>query len=223
MNGIFGAALSQRNIPTAARFAAPLRPNRLRTKVMSPDQPTPQAPDGRFADCIVAIAERGDRAAFGELFEHFGPRVKSFFMRAGMAQAQAEDLAQETMLTVWRRASQYDPARAGASTWIFVIARNLRIDLFRRQKSEQTALSAPVEAFDPPVLVDETLATAQSEARVRAALAQLSAEQQSVIRLSFFSDTPHGEIAAQLGIPLGTVKSRIRLAVARLREILGEL
>ena len=192
-------------------------------KTLPPNQSGKQAPDADFADRILAIAERNDRAAFGELFEHFGPRIKTYFIRAGMAAAQAEDLAQETMLTVWRKAPQFDRARAGASTWIFVIARNLRIDLFRRQRSEQSALAEPLEQIAAPVSADDTVDTAQREARVRAALSQLSAEQASVVRLSFFSDTPHGEIAAQLGIPLGTVKSRIRLAVARLREILGEM
>ncbi|MCD6075739.1 MAG: putative DNA-directed polymerase sigma subunit, partial [Rhodospirillales bacterium] len=141
----------------------------------------------------------------------------------GVTASQAEDLAQEAMLTVWRKAPQFDPTRAGAATWIFVIARNLRIDLFRRQRSEQSALAGPYEAVDAPALADDALDIVQREARVRAALAQLSADQASVVRLSFFSDTPHGAIAAQLGIPLGTVKSRIRLAVMRLREILGEM
>jgi RNA polymerase sigma factor (sigma-70 family) len=223
MNGIVSAGLSRNHRRPATRFSALVRPVRLSTNAMPPDYPSEQAPDGYFADRIVAIAERSDRKAFGELFEHFGPRVKNYFMRSGMAPAQAEDLAQETLLTVWRRAAQFDPTRAGASTWIFVIARNLRIDLYRRQRSEQSALAEPFESIDAPAMADDTIATAQREAHVRAALAQLSDEQQSVVRLSFFADTPHGEIAAQLGIPLGTVKSRIRLAVARLREILGEM
>lgn len=191
---------------------------------MNPDQPAslPSAPD--FADCIRAVAERGDRAAFGTLFEHFGPRLKSYFMRSGMAAAQAEDIAQDVMLAVWRKAGQFDASRASASTWIFVIARNLRIDLYRRQKSEQMALSEePLETLDMSAPAIDPLDTMDRETRVRAALAQLPSEQQSVIRLSFFSDTPHGEIAAKLGLPLGTVKSRIRLAAARLREILGEM
>ncbi len=189
---------------------------------MPPDQPDRPTSEPDFAGCIVAVAQRNDRAAFGTLFEHFGPRLKSYYIRAGMPAAQAEDLAQDVMLNVWRKAPQFDPERAGASTWIFVIARNLRIDLFRRQRSEQTALAEPFEASEAPVLASDSIDTAERELRVRTALASLSSEQQSVIRLSFFSDTPHAEIAAQLGLPLGTVKSRIRLAVTRLREILGE-
>jgi RNA polymerase sigma factor (sigma-70 family) len=190
---------------------------------MSPDEPRSPAPAVDYAECIVAVARQGDRTAFGRLFEYFGPRLKSYFIRAGLTASQAEELAQETMLTVWRKADQFDPSRAGASTWIFVIARNLRIDLLRRKRSEQSALADPFEENDAPLLADETVGAAEREARVRAALRELSPEQSAVVRLSFFSDTPHGEIARQLGIPLGTVKSRIRLAVARLRELLGDI
>jgi len=190
---------------------------------MAPNDSPPSASSVDYAERIVAVANHGDRAAFGQLFEYFGPRLKSYFIRAGLAASQAEELAQETMLSVWRKADQFDPSRAGASTWIFVIARNLRIDLLRRQRSEQSAVSDPFETSEAPLLADETVGAAEREAQVRAALQQLSPEQSAVVRLSFFSDTPHGEIAKQLNIPLGTVKSRIRLAVARLRELLGDV
>lgn len=213
----------RRRLSFAGRTASPDRA--VSDGSMSPNDPSARPAPADLAQSIVAVAQHRDRTAFGELFEYFGPRLKTYFIRAGLTAALAEELAQETMINVWRKAEQFDPARAGASTWIFVIARNLRIDHLRRLRSERAVLDDPSAAFEPaeaPALADSAVETDERERRVRAALAQLSAEQATVVRLSFFSDTPHGEIAAQLGIPLGTVKSRIRLAMARLRELLGE-
>jgi RNA polymerase sigma-70 factor (ECF subfamily) len=176
-----------------------------------------------FGQLIVEVARDGNRAAFGELFEHFGPRLKTYFVRAGVPAARAEELAQETMLSVWRKATYFDPTRAGASTWIFVIARNLRIDMLRRARSEQVALPDPFEEPEVSAQAEEIVAAGEREMRVREALAQLSEEQAAVIRFSFFNETPHADIAATLGIPLGTVKSRIRLAMVRLRDLLGDI
>jgi RNA polymerase sigma-70 factor (ECF subfamily) len=169
---------------------------------------------------ILAIAERADRAAFATLFERFAPRVKSYLMRLGAEAPAAEELAQETLLAVWRKAAQFDPARAGAATWIFTIARNLRIDAIRRER--------PAPAADPGALQAEPGAevlalAAEREGRVRMALNVLSPEQAEVVRLSFFCDEPHPAIAERLGLPLGTVKSRLRLALARLRALLEEV
>ncbi|MGA0604173.1 sigma-70 family RNA polymerase sigma factor [Caulobacter sp. KR2-114] len=184
--------------------------------------PEPAAPDDpkRLSGLIVAVAANADRDAFAILFDHFAPRVKSYMLRLGAAPEAAEELAQETMLTVWRKAGAFDPTRAAASTWIFTIARNRRIDALRRIRPDLPA--DPAEAPDMPAAPDAVLAAGQDEARVRAALATLSAEQAEVVRLSFFSDRPHAEIAEALGLPLGTVKSRLRLAMGRLRAILGE-
>jgi RNA polymerase sigma-70 factor (ECF subfamily) len=168
---------------------------------------------------IVAVAERGDRDAFASLFNHFAPRVKAYLMKLGTTSEAAEELAQETLLAVWRRAAGFDPARAAASTWVFAIARNLRIDLARRERrplpGEQPA---PEQAPRP----DAQLATLQDERRVATALAALPAEQAEAVRMAFFSDKPHSEIALDLSLPLGTVKSRIRLAMGRLRILLEE-
>ncbi|WP_393982301.1 sigma-70 family RNA polymerase sigma factor [Xanthobacter nonsaccharivorans] len=188
------------------------------------------APPGRPADVradmsalIVAIATRADRDAFARLFRHFAPRLKAFLMKGGLSANAAEELAQETMLTVWRKATYYDPARAAASTWIFTIARNLSIDLKRRERYGDTAR---VEMQDEEV--DETsgetiLMSQERDARVRAALAKLSEEQATIVRLSFFQEKPHSQIAQELGIPLGTAKSRVRLALSRLRTLLEDL
>jgi len=171
---------------------------------------------------LVAIAERGDRAAFVAAFHHFAPRVKTYLLRLGLPPARAEELAQETMLLVWRKAGQFDPAGASAAAWIFTIARNLRIDAARRDRLAAADVD-PLEDAPPPPAADSVLDAAQRAERLRAAIALLPPEQAEVLRLSFFDDRPHGELERALGIPLGTVKSRLRLAMARLRAALAEL
>lgn len=170
------------------------------------------------ARLIGLVATAGDRQAFAALFKYFAPRLKAFHLRAGVGGAAAEELAQETMLMLWRKAESFDPARAGAATWLFTITRNLRVDMVRRQRA--AVPPAPAEEVLPPS--PEAAALEGEEAsRMRGALTALSAEQRRVIELSFFSDTPHAAIAQTLNLPLGTVKSRIRLALARLRDALG--
>lgn len=171
---------------------------------------------------LAAIAARGDREAFARLFAHFAPRVKGYLMRLGLPDARAEELAQETMLTVWRRAEQFDPATDGAAAWIFTIARNLRVDAARRDRV-MPRLELLAEEPPPPPSADAAIQSAQHTERVRAALARLPDEQAEVVRLSFFDDRPHAEIERALGIPLGTVKSRLRLAMARLRALLDDM
>jgi RNA polymerase sigma-70 factor, ECF subfamily len=172
------------------------------------------------ARLIQAIAIAGDRDAFASLFRHFAPRVKAYLLRLGLDSASAEELAQEVLLTIWRKAAQFDPQRATASAWIFAIARNLRIDAVRRvQPASQPDLA---EESAPEPLADMVLAADDRAARVRAALATLPPEQADVIRLAFFDDRPHADIERALGIPLGTVKSRLRLAMSKLRGMLDE-
>ena len=170
---------------------------------------------------VQAIALTQDRTAFATLFGHFAPRVKAFLVRSGLADGLAEEVTQETMLAMWRKASFFDPSRAGVSTWIFTIARNQRIDRLRRERLPSAKL--PIEAIEEPDRSgsgEEAVFAAEREGRVRAALGALSAEQAAIVRLSFFADKPHAEIARELGLPLGTVKSRIRLALRRLRGLL---
>lgn len=174
-----------------------------------------------WSGCIVAIATSQDRERFEELFRYFAPRLKAFFIRLGVAPAVSEDLAQDTMLMVWRKAQQFDPARASAATWIFTIARNLRVDLQRRIRDPKLLENYMDYAQEPGP--GENLISAQREDRIGAALAELPREQAEVIRLSFFEDRPHSEIAGALGIPLGTVKSRLRLAMNRLRAVVEDL
>jgi RNA polymerase sigma-70 factor (ECF subfamily) len=186
-----------------------------------------ERPTGRGADDwterIEAIALRQDRDAFAELFRRFAPRVKAFLRKNGASDAQAEEIAQEAMLTVWRKASMFDAGAAGVATWIFTIARNLRIDALRRERRGGLARVDEVEAeyaIDETPAADIQIVAAQSEARVRAALDALSSDQLKVIQLSFFEERSHGEIAQALQVPLGTVKSRLRLAMKRLRSLL---
>ena len=175
---------------------------------------------------IRSIATASGPSAFAALFEYFAPRIKSFLQRSGASEARAEELAQETMLAVWRKAALFDPESAGAAAWIFTIASNLRIDTHRRDRRGGVIETSDVEIefqIDDAPLPDARLASAQSEERVRAALSNLSADQVRVIELSFFEEKAHADIARILEIPLGTVKSRLRLAMSRLRNLLSEL
>ena len=174
-----------------------------------------------FSAMIVAIATSADRTAFSVLFTHFAPRVKSYLLRLGATAEAAEELAQETLMIVWRRAVSYDPEKAAASTWIFTIARNLRIDRLRRER-RPLPVDDPSTEPDPVAAPDALALAAEQKNRIAAALAQLPPDQAEVIRLAFYSDKPHAEIAGELGLPLGTVKSRVRLAMARLRVLLDE-
>ena len=172
---------------------------------------------------LLRIATAQDKTALAALFALLGPRVKSMMLKLGANDALAEDLVQETFLTVWRKAQLYSTQRGAASTWIFTIARNLRIDQLRRQSNKPYEDLETVQlASDAPggnVLIEQH----QVIDRVTAALTTLPVEQRDVVRLSFIHDLAHAEIAEKLGIPLGTVKSRLRLAYERLRPMLEDL
>jgi len=171
------------------------------------------------ARLIRAVALDRDREAFSRLFEYFAPRLKAWLMRAGAPPGAAEDFAQDAMLTVWRKADLFDPSRAAAATWIFTIARNRRLDALRRE-GRAAALSAFDLAPDEPERPDDLLTGADEAARLEEAMRQLSPDQMAVLRLAFFKGDAHSEIARALDLPLGTVKSRIRKAMIKLRLIL---
>jgi RNA polymerase sigma-70 factor (ECF subfamily) len=179
-----------------------------------------QEAEPSFADLLVAVAERQDRAAFATLFGHFAPRLKAYVRRRGIEEARAEELAQEVMLIVWRRAALYDRAQASVSTWIFTIARNKRIDELRRERRPEVDPDDPALVQDGAPVVDLVIAQHEVRRRLHAAVAELPEEQAIVLRKNFFEDKPHNEIAAELALPLGTVKSRLRLALAKLRQAL---
>ena len=167
---------------------------------------------------MACIAREQDRGAFAQLFGYFAPRLKSFLMRSGLPDSVAEEVTQEVMITVWRKAPTFDPSRAGVSTWVFTIARNQRIDHLRRNRVQTTDLPSDLDdEVDPAQFGEDFAITTEREVLVRTALGNLPPEQATIVRLSFFAEKPHAEIARELGIPLGTVKSRVRLALNRLR------
>lgn len=186
--------------------------------------PPLEVPD--WALLIGAVAVRQDRVAFSQLFENFAPRVKAFMRRSGMNDAAAEELAQETLITVWRKAALFDPASTGPSAWIFTIARNLRIDALRRERRSASNNTSDIDSefmLDESPHADAVVAATQADGRVRTALAELPDDQRLVVELSFYQEMAHAEIADELGIPLGTVKSRLRLAMNKLRGLLDDL
>ena len=176
-----------------------------------------------MADFLQRIAERGDVEAFRKLFQAYAPRIKSYMMRQGADPATAEELAQETLMTVWRKAGLYSGEKGSATTWIFTIARNLRIDRLRR---EFTWVSLPDGYDQEPsadALPDDLLSEQERKARVQVALAGLPADQHEVVVLSYIEGLSHSEIAERLSVPLGTVKSRMRLAYHKIRESVEDL
>lgn len=177
---------------------------------------TQPGPD-TFADLLERIASHGDRAAFGVLFDHYAPRVKGYLGRLGLEPGRAEDLTQDVMVAVWRKAASFDRSKASVSTWIFRIARNRRIDLFRRERTAALDPDEPLLTPDALPLPDAELAAGQQGALIAAALAELPPEQREMIRAAFYEDLSHAEIAERTGLALGTVKGRLRLAFGKLR------
>lgn len=176
-----------------------------------------------LSEFLIAVAEHKDRKAFIKLFEHFGPRVKSYLKRLGVNDSEADDLMQEVMLTVWRRAEQFDCRKARASTWIFTITRNKRIDAIRRERRPELDPNDPALVPDRDDDPSEAVSANEWRAAIKRAIDEVPEEQAKLLRMSFFEDKTHDAIASELDLPLGTVKSRIRLAVAKLRRSLEDL
>lgn len=177
------------------------------------------------AALAVAVAQARDKAAFAVLFDFYAPRIRAQLVRMKMDAASAEEVTQDVMIILWRKAAMFDPAKASLATWLYRIARNSRIDALRRQR---------VDYFDPmepgfdredetQVAADSRLDASQREEKLQAALQSLPEEQIMLVRLAFFDGLSHSEIAVRANLPMGTVKSRIRLAFARLRRALADL
>ncbi|WP_179378485.1 sigma-70 family RNA polymerase sigma factor [Jannaschia marina] len=172
----------------------------------------------RWARLLVAVGRERDTAAFEALFRQYAPRVKAYLMRTGLNASLAEDCMQDVMVTLWRKAHLYDPTRAGVSTWLFTIARNRKIDLIRRAGRPEPE-DLPWGPEPEPDQAD-VLALAQETDRLAEAIADLPEKQKDLVERAYFGEATHSEIAAATGLPLGTIKSRIRLAIERLRRSL---
>ncbi len=187
-------------------------------------RPARVSPRGTMSDLLSRIATDRSDEAFRKLFEDYCPRIRGYMMRQGADAALAEELAQETLLTVWRKAGLYSADKGSPTTWIFTIARNLRIDRLRRERpwqelTEAHAASIPSDDEPPDIAVSQ----GQRQVRVQAVLRELPPDQLEVVTLAFIDGHSHSEIAGRLGLPLGTVKSRIRLAYQKVRSALEDL
>lgn len=195
--------------------------SRTRLKMTKPENQGSTAAE--MAAYIRQIAEDRDRAAFRAVFDYFGPRLKSFIMRQGSDPQLAEEVVQETMVKIWHKAGQFDSKKASASTWIYTIARNMRIDLLRKINRPEPDMNDPAMTPDPDPMAYDVIALDQEAELMRKSLAELPEDQQRVLQLAYFEDKTHSEVAEELNVPLGTVKSRIRLALKRIRTELEGL
>ena len=172
----------------------------------------------RFAILAARVASGRDKAAFAELYDYFAPRILGYLMRLNLDRGQAEELTQEVMVVLWQKADLFDPVKSSLSTWLFRVARNRRIDAQRRDRSGLIDPDDPYFHPDAAEPADQTVDATRRDERIRAAMADLPDDQASLVKMAFFLGLSHSEIAAQTNLPLGTVKSRIRLAFARLRK-----
>lgn len=173
-------------------------------------------------DWLGNVAGSRDRDAFEKLYGQYAPRIKNYMIRHGADVAMADDLAQETMVQIWRKAAQYDSAKATPAAWIFRVARNLQIDKLRRRKLHEVELTAEADRPDEGVGAHERMTEIPDADKLRELVETLPNKQMDVIHLAFFEGLSHSEIGERLSIPLGTVKSRLRLAFGKLKMALGE-
>lgn len=174
--------------------------------------------DGFDLAALMDRVRQQDRHAFEQIFVHFGPRVKALMLKSGADPALAEDIVQDVFVSVWRKAEQYAPERGTVSGWIFTIARNVRIDRLRRRSSQPYEDVAAIELADDSADAEQELDAAQRAELVARAVVELPDDQRQVIELSYVYDLAQSEIAKRLSLPLGTVKSRMRLAYGKLKQ-----
>lgn len=190
--------------------------------VQSMDRKRTDVAAKEMASLLHRVGQDRDREAFRVVFDHFAPRIRAFLIGRKLTPARADDLTQEALLNVWRRADRYDPGKAAASTWIYAIARNLHIDHYRKVQRQVLDEDDPHFHLDDTPDAQELVERSEDVGAITEALASLPEEQREVIKLSFTEGQSHQEIAETLALPLGTVKSRIRLALGRLRSVLGD-
>lgn len=204
----------------SARLEGTLVP-KLTDGMGTPPSPTNHPLEPNFAELIERVAGRRDKTAFAALFNHFAPKIKAYLRRLGVGDAVADDLSQEVMLSVWRRAEQYDRRLAAPSTWIYTIARNKRIDALRRDRGSETTLDDTIEDEpDDAPLGDEVVIARQMREKVLAAVNALPPDQAKLLRIFYFEEKSHSVIADEMELPLGTVKSRLRLALQKMRTMM---
>lgn len=183
--------------------------------------PPPQ--QNRPAELLLLIAEERDQAAFSELFQIYAPKIKGYMMRQGADEATAEEVAQEALSRVWLKASTFSAEKGSPASWIFRIARNLRIDRIRRERIWQEIPQEHDEQPDDSPLPDQIASENERAARLSDALSVLPAEQLEIVTLSYIEGLSHSEISEKLDVPLGTIKSRMRLAYQKLKSELDDL
>lgn len=196
--------------------------NDARTAGRGPSDSAQGVPVDDDATLLRRIAQDRCVVAFEALFHRYAGRIKGLLIKGGAAPGDADEAAQEALLAVWRKAEQFDSTRAGAATWIFTIARNRRIDMIRRTRRPAPDPNDPLFHPDPEPSAEVGLAASERDALLRKAVTGLNCDQRTAVRLAFFEGLSHPEIAARTGAPLGTVKSRLRLATNRLRAALGD-
>jgi RNA polymerase sigma-70 factor, ECF subfamily len=176
-----------------------------------------------WCDQVIAVAERRDRESFMRIYDHFAPRLQRYLLGLGVASSQAEELVQEALIRLWRKAGQFNPRRASVSTWLFRIARNLYIDTVRREPNWRPVEDGLDYLHDEPAPMRGTQAESYVEqANLRRAIGELPAMQARLVRMSYFEAKSHSEIAAELDMALGTVKSSLRRAFGKLRASLEQ-
>ena len=215
---IFDIAFAARFAEPAIRTAKGRRDpgNIMVAKEGLPSEPRPKPSE--FAACIWRIANQRDQSAFELLFRYFAPRIKSYCLKLGADASAAEEITQEAMVSIWRNAGQFDPSKAAPSTWIFTIARNLAIDRFRKSRRPQFDYSDPAFVPDDPLPPDRLIEQTELQENVRHIMDALSSNERNVLMLSYFENLSHFEISRRLSLPVGTVKSRIRLAFGKIRS-----
>jgi len=216
------ANFSRDSTPPPADGGDDARPHLSLVVTTSPPE-SPQR-DPQLDRWMVAVAVHHDREAFACLFKHFGPRLKSWLWRTGSPVDEAEEIAQDAFVNLWRKAAQFDASRANVGSWLFTIARNLRIDRRRAIHDTWTTLDdmEAQEIADTCASQEDSVSRRQHDERVRVALSRLNDDQRELVKLSFYEDMSHARIAAELKLPLGTVKTRLRRAATLLRGLLEE-